>query len=167
MILSRVPGSERVFIDANIFLYSVFEHAVYGKSCRDFLKRIESNEIRVFTTDLVLNEVFHKLMIAEIAETEGTGPNNVAGIIKRRPEIIRELKRIWAEMELISSFGIVVLNAGTYPEFVRLSREYMLTAADAAHLAAMESFGIVSMASNDIDFQRVPWLKLWRPERMN
>jgi len=82
LILSRVPASERVFIDANIFLYSVFEHAVYGKSCRDFLKRIESNEIRVFTTDLVLNEVFHKLMIAEIAETEGTGPNNVARIIR-------------------------------------------------------------------------------------
>ena len=70
-------------------------------------------------------------------------------------------------MELISSFGIVVLNAGTYPEFVRLSREYLLTAADAAHLAAMESFGTASMASNDRDFQRVPWLKLWRPERMN
>jgi predicted nucleic acid-binding protein len=84
-----------------------------------------------------------------------------------RPEIIKEMKRIWIEMELISSFGLIVLNAATYPEFVRLSKEYILTAADAAHLAAMESFGIVSMASNDIDFQRVPWLKLWRPEKLS
>jgi predicted nucleic acid-binding protein len=86
LILSQVPSGERIFIDANIFLYSVFGHAVYGKSCNDFL---------------------------------------------------------------------------------RLSKEYMLTAADAAHLSAMESFGIASMASNDGDFQRVPWLKLYRPENMN
>jgi predicted nucleic acid-binding protein len=106
-------------------------------------------------------------MIAEIAEMEGSKPNNVARIIKMHPEIIREMKRIWVEMELISSFGLIVLNASTYPEFVRLSREYMLTATDAAHLATMERFGIVSMASNDIDFQRVRWLKLWQPEKLN
>lgn len=167
MILSQIPSGERIFIDANIFLYSVFEHAVYGKSCKDFLKRVENDEIKAFTSDLVLNEVFHKLMIAEIAELEGIETNNAARIIKKQPKIIRELKRVWAEMELISSFGIFILSTSTYPEFIRLSKEYMLTAADATHLAAMESFGITSMASNDRDFQRVPWLKLWRPENMN
>lgn len=167
MILSQVPSGERIFIDANIFLYSVFGHSVYGKSCNDFLKRAENDEIKAFTSDLALNEIFHKLMIAEIAELEGIETNDAARMIKRRPKIIGELNRVWAEMELISSFGISILNMGAYPEFVRLSKEYMLTAADAAHLAAMESFGIVSMASNDRDFQRVPWLKLWRPKNMN
>ncbi len=110
-----------------------------------------------------MNEVFHKLMTAEIAELEGIETNNAVKIIKRQPKIIGELNRVWTEMELISSFGVFILNTSTYPEFVRLSKEYMLTAADAAHLAAMERFGIISMASNDRDFQRVPWLKLWRP----
>jgi len=67
-------------------------------------------------------------------------------------------------MELLSGFGITLLNTTTYPEFVRLSRVYLLSAADAAHLAAMQANGIMSMASNDRDFKRVPWLKLWRPE---
>ena len=138
----------------NIFLYSVFEHPAYGKSCRGFLKHVENDEIKGFTSDLVLNEVFHKLMIADIAEIEGIEARNVAGLIKRRPDVIGELKRLWAEMELIS-------------KFVRLSKEYMLTAADAAHLATMEANGIISMASNDRDFKRVPWLKLWRPEIVN
>ena len=138
----------------NIFLYSVFEHPAYGKSCRGFLKHVENDEIKGFTSDLVLNEVFHKLMIADIAEIEGIEARNVAGLIKRRPDVIGELKRLWAEMELISNF-------------VRLSKEYMLTAADAAHLATMEANGIISMASNDRDFKRVPWLKLWRPEIVN
>jgi len=44
------------------------------------------------------------------------------------------------------------------------SNEYLLSAADAAHLAAMQANGIMSMASNDRDFKRVPWMKLWWPE---
>ena len=103
-------------------------------------------------------------MISEIAETEGVEANNAAKLIKRDPEIIGDLRRIWEEMELLSGFGITLLNTATYTEFVRLSREYLLSAADAAHLAAMQSNGIMSMASNDRDIKRVPWLKLWRPE---
>ena len=164
MILSQLQSGERVFIDTNIFLYAVFEHSAYGKSCRDFLKRVEKDELLGFASDLVLNEVFHKLMISEIAETEGVEANSAAKLIKRDPEIIGDLRRIWEEMELLSGFGITLLNTTTYPEFVRLSREYLLSAADAAHLAAMQSNGIMSMASNDRDFKRVPWLKLWRPE---
>jgi len=164
LILSQLQSGERVFIDTNIFLYAVFEHSAYGKSCRDFLKRVEKDELLGFISDLALNEVFHKLMISEIAETEGVEANNAAKLIKRDPEIIGDLRRIWEEMELLSGFGITLLNTATYPQFVRLSREYLLSAADAAHLAAMQSNGIMSMASNDRDFKRVPWLKLWRPE---
>jgi len=164
LILSQLQSGERVFIDTNIFLYAVFEHSAYGKSCRDFLKRVEKDELLGFASDLVLNEVFHKLMISEIAETEGVEANNAAKLIKRDPKIIGDLRRIWEEMELLSGFGITLLNTTTYPEFVRLSREYLLSAADAAHLAAMQANGIMSMASNDRDFKRVPWLKLWRPE---
>ena len=118
----------------------------------------------LYEKSLVLNEVFHKLMISEIAETQGIEAYNAAKLIKRDPEIIRDLRRIWEEMELLSVFGIALLNTTTYPEFVRLSREYQLSAADAAHIAAMQSNGIISMASNDRDFKRVSWLKLWRPE---
>jgi hypothetical protein len=164
LILSQLQPGERVFIDTNIFLYAVFEHSTYGRSCRDFLRRVEKDELLGFTSDLAMNEVFHKLMISEIAETEGIEANNAAKLIKREPEIIGDLRRIWEEMELLSDFGITLLNTTTYPEFVRLSREYLLSAADAAHLAAMQVNGIMSMASNDRDFKRVPWLKLWRPE---
>jgi predicted nucleic acid-binding protein len=165
LILSQLPSSERIFIDTNIFLYTVFGHPAYGKSCRDFLKRVEKNELIGFTSDLVFNEVFHKLMTAEIAEAEGIEAHNVPMLIKREPKIIGEMRRVWEEMELLSSFGITLLNSTTYPEFVRLSRKYMLTAADAAHIAIMQANGIASMASNDRDFKRVAWLNLWRPEK--
>lgn len=167
MILSEVPSSERIFIDTNIFLYSAFGHPIYGKICRDFLKRAEKNDVMGVTSDLVLNEVFYRLMIAEIAEIQGIEAKKVAGEIKRRPEVIGKLKIVWSEMELIDSFGICLLNTTTYPEFIRLSREYFLMPADAAHLATMKANGIVSIASNDGDFLRVPWLRLWRPQSTN
>lgn len=163
MILSEVPSSERIFIDTNIFLYSAFEHPDFGDSCKEFLKRVEEGTILGFTSELVLNEVFHKLMIAEIAENQGIEARKVTGMVKKRPEVIGKLKVVWTEMELMSSFKISLLNTPTFPEFVKLSREYMLMATDAAHLATMKSNGISSIASNDSDFRRVPWLKLWTP----
>lgn len=164
MILSQILQDDKVFIDTNIFLYAVFEHAAYGKSCRDFLKRVEKNEIMGYTSDLALNELFHKLMIAEISEMEGIDAINAIRLIKRSPELIGELKHVWEEIELVSEFGVKPLNTATYPEFVRLSKEYLLSAADAAHIATMLKNNITIMASNDRDFKRVQWLKLRRPE---
>ncbi len=67
-------------------------------------------------------------------------------------------------MELFSELGVSLLNTATYPESVRLSKEYLLSAADAAHIATVLANNITIMASNDRDFKRVRWLKLWRPE---
>ena len=49
-------------------------------------------------------------------------------LIKREPKIIGELIRLWDEMDLISSFGITLLNSTTYPEFVRLNFVFFLCA---------------------------------------
>lgn len=66
--LDDLMSDAKVFIDANIFLYSAFKHPVFGNKCKDFLVRIEKGEINGNTSDYVLNEVFHKLMIAEVVK---------------------------------------------------------------------------------------------------
>ena len=66
--LDALMPDEKVFIDANIFLYSAFKHPVLGNKCKDFLVRIEKGEIIGNTSDYALNEVFHKLMIAEVVK---------------------------------------------------------------------------------------------------
>lgn len=36
MKLSQLPDGESIFLDANILLYSAFDHPAFGGACRDF-----------------------------------------------------------------------------------------------------------------------------------
>ena len=63
-----IPTGRRVYVDANVHLYSAFKHPVYGTLCRDLLIRIDEGDVYGYTSDFVLDEVLHKLMIAEVAK---------------------------------------------------------------------------------------------------
>jgi predicted nucleic acid-binding protein len=56
-----------------------------------------------------------------------------------------------------------LLEGSIFPDFVEVSKKHQLMATDAAHLATMRNNGIKNLASNDSDFGRVPWIKLWMP----
>ena len=36
---------ERIFIDANIFIYNALDHPEFGVSCSGFLEKVEKGEI--------------------------------------------------------------------------------------------------------------------------
>ncbi len=163
MRLSEIPHGEKVFIDANIFLYSAFDHPTFGEPCKAFLDKADEGKVTGYSSELVVNEVFHKLTIAEAASKLGVDAKKAAATIKRRPEVLGDLERTWVEMELINSMGISVLSGIPFPRFVELSRQHLLMAADAAHLATMEASGIDSIATKDRDFERVRGLKIWKP----
>ena len=42
-------------------------------------------------------------------------------------------------------------------------KRYRLMSNDAIHVATMEKRGISDIATNDPDFERVGWLKVWKP----
>ena len=63
-----VPQS-KIFIDANIFLYGAMDYTKYRATCRAFLQIIESGTYFAATSALVLNEVIHKLILAETTKT--------------------------------------------------------------------------------------------------
>ena len=84
-------------------------------------------------------------------------------LFKERPEILDELNDVWEEMDIINGFHIVILDAQTFPEFVQLSKRFHLMAMDSAHLAIMKLNGLTNLATNDADFERIPYLKVWKP----
>ncbi|RCV66006.1 hypothetical protein C5S53_00850 [Methanophagales archaeon] len=45
MHLSDYTTNERIFIDANIFIYNAFDDPIYGVSSSIFLKKIEEGNI--------------------------------------------------------------------------------------------------------------------------
>jgi len=65
MKLSSIPSGTSVFIDANIFLFDIFEDTDFGDASYDFIKKIESSDIKGYTSTLVLDEVLFKMILME------------------------------------------------------------------------------------------------------
>jgi len=161
--LSQLPDGESIFLDANIFLYSAFDHPTFGGACRNFLVRVDQEEVHGYCSAFVLNEVFHKLMMSEIVDKFEVQAGVANNLFKQRPEIISELCDVWEEMDIINNINITILGGRIFPEFVDLSKKYRLLAMDSAHLAIMRRNGLTNLASNDADFKRVADLKIWKP----
>lgn len=159
--LSDIPDRTEIYIDANILLFSAFKHPRYGDVCRDFLLRIEGNAC---TSDFTLNEIFHKLMIAEISKMFVVRPKDVVAFIKNNPTVISELQAIWDEMRLIAESKIHIISYGKlFPEFIETSRSYNLMATDAIIVEIMKQNGLKDIATNDSDFERIEGITVWKP----
>jgi hypothetical protein len=63
-----LPTDSRLFIDANIFLYTILGHHHFKSPCEEFLIKLENGEYEAITSTLILNEVVHKLMLAEVVK---------------------------------------------------------------------------------------------------
>jgi len=163
--LGDLPSETEIYVDANIFLYSAFKHPTFGDNCREFLIKMDEGGITGCASDFVLNEVFHKLMIAEVVKKFKKTTKEVVTYIKRNSEVISNLEIIWREMDIIESSNVIILEdrSSLFPDFVEISRMYNLMATDAMHVSVMKKHGITNIATNDRDFERIEWLNVWKP----
>jgi predicted nucleic acid-binding protein len=159
------PGA-KVFIDANIFLYRILEHWKYGQSCTKLLKDINFGKYSGVTSIGVCNEVFHRVMIAELFEKRNIAAKFAIKYLKDNPEVIRDLSAAGdaiKNIEQIQNLRIVGVQKDALDLSLEFSQKYGLLATDAFHVATMKIDGLSILASNDRDFERVDWLELWTP----
>ena len=162
--LKNLPRGTEVYIDANIFLYSAFKHPIFGDSCINFLIKVDEGVFTGYVSDHILNEVFHKLMVAEVSKKFKMSVKNAIKHVNTNPNVISNLETVWEEMDIIRSSNIQFLDSGIlFPIFVRMSKRYNLMATDAIHVAIMKKHNIANIATNDSDFERVEWIKVWKP----
>jgi predicted nucleic acid-binding protein len=159
------PGT-RIFIDANIFLYVIFSHWRYAEPCGNLLKDVNSGNLSAVSSIIVLSEVFHRVMIAEVVERRCLDPRRAVKYLKENPDEVKNLCAARSSVEKIGEIAnLKIAQVGV--EIMRLSldfsRRYGLLSNDAIHLATMKNAGITNLASNDRDFERVEWLRLWKP----
>jgi hypothetical protein len=161
-MLADMPNGCKTFIDSNIFIYHFLD---LSEICTAFLERVNAHEIHGFTSEVVLTEVLHKLMIAEIASNYGISRLEVNRLIKRRPSVISELERCEIAVQEIPKFDVEVLPliSGAVIESRSLRSEHQLMTRDSINLFLMRLAGLKDIATNDSDFSRVPWIKVWRP----
>ena len=163
---SSIPSSEKVLFDTNIFIYSALDHPKYGDFCTHLIYSVESGEIIGCVPTIVLNELLHRLMIAEVIK-RGTARNtrDAIEVLRRDRSVIPSLDICWDELDRIFEMRFVILEEKfeTFKESVSISRRYSLLAKDAYIVSFAKSYGITNIATNDSDFERVDWIKVWKP----
>jgi predicted nucleic acid-binding protein len=115
---------------------------------------------------VVLNEFFHKLMVAELMENDSSMTRQKAlHLLKHNSSVHEQLKNTFKIFNFIMQAHFLILD---YTEAVlksqsQMSLDYKLMATDAAIVAIGIENDIFHLATNDSDFDQVPCLKIWKP----
>lgn len=123
-----------------------------------------SEQVFGITSFEVVNEVTHRLMVAEALGTGVIKRDRVRDLRGKRREIA-ELTEYWAQTSAIFGLNILVLRS----DEARLYRaqsvrsRYGLLTNDSLILAAMEENGVDSLATRDSDFDHISNLKIYKP----
>lgn len=162
MFLDEIPTGTRVFVDSNIFIYHFLG---VSESCTSFLSRAESQDIIAYTSTIVLTEVLHRLMIAEVVERYNLKPKDALEFLKKA-ETIPSLEKAENAIRKVPQFNIKVLHLPEEAIFqsAELRREYSLLTNDSLNLYSMLSNHLSDIATNDTDFERVKNIRVWKPK---
>ena len=164
--LSDIPAGKTIFIDANIFLYEIFNHPVFGENSHRVLKDVENGHQLGLTSTLVLDEVLYKMMLMEASNKFHISSKDSSSYLKRNPQKITALTASWKYIQKIQRIDNLKIE-GISPEIFEMSIEIaktnMLLTHDASHLAVMRFKGLSDIATNDSDFERIEGVKVWRP----
>ena len=162
MFLDEIPTGTRVFVDSNIFIYHFLG---VSESCTIFLSRAESQDIIAYTSTIVLAEVLHRLMIAEVVERYNVKPKDALDFLKKA-ETIPPLEKAEGALKEISRFNIKFFRLPEEAIFqsAELRREYSLLTNDSLNLYSMLSNHLSDIATNDSDFERVKDIRVWKPK---
>ncbi|MEX1244526.1 MAG: type II toxin-antitoxin system VapC family toxin [Thermoanaerobaculia bacterium] len=162
MTLDEIASGSRVFIDSTIFIY---HFTGVSAECRRFLERCSRTEIRGITSVVALAEVAHRLMMIEALTRELVSAGRVAAKLREKPFIVRQLRLYQEQVEKIPLMGIEALAldlSGLLRSFA-LREKYGLLTNDSLVAAAAISADVAGFASADVDFERLPKLRLFQP----
>jgi len=88
--IENLPAGIRLFLDANIFVYAFLGHS---NQCRELLGRCATEQVLGITILDVVNEVTHRMMLAEALGS---------GLIKR--DRVRDLRGKWREIAQLTEY---------------------------------------------------------------
>jgi predicted nucleic acid-binding protein len=165
MIFADLQAGESVFLDANTLIYYFGPHPTLGAVCQQLVQRIETQNLPGFTSTHVLGEVAHQLMIVEALALPGWRPGKVKKRLRQQPGALQGLTlfRTAVDTVLQSRLQILTVAPPILGTAAAISQQYGLLTNDALIMALMQDNGLSRLASNDIDFDRVPGITRYAP----
>ena len=160
-----LPDGARCFIDANIVYYHFVDTKLVSDPCSDLLQRVLEGSVVGVTSTHVLAEAVHKVMVAEAAHRFAITRAGLVGWLQSRPHRISELTDFVPRVASLRQMNLEVLSVGL--DVLEAAAEVCQSAGllmnDATTVAMMRREGIIDLATNDNDFDRVAGLRVWKP----
>ncbi len=156
MLLKDIESNSTIFIDTNIFLYDISSHSVYGEPCKEFLKRVERNEVEGKTSVVVLNELLHKLILGEVSKKRSITLSQTFDYIKKNPDVLSSLEAydIIEKIEKMQNLTILEVAPAIFASAREYMKKFKLMSNDALNAATCKVYGITNIATSDADFER-------------
>ncbi len=156
----------KIYVETNILLSAALADAKYGPSALRFLERSCGDEIELLTSTLTIDGVSFVALKVKLEEKYGVTRNQVL-YLKRNPEVVMALASGVNQIveNVLSLTTLVEVSAPDVQQMRLYVKEFGLLPRDAIHLAVTHRLGLTCMASNDSDFNRVPWLTRYAPRR--
>ena len=154
----------RIYVEANILLFTALADAEYGPSALEFLERSSEDGIELLTSTLTIDEVSFVALKAKLEEKYGVTKNQVL-YLKRNQEVVKALASDVNQI-VENVLGLATLTEVSAPDVQQMRlymEEFGLLPRDAIHLAVVHRLGLTCMASSDSYFDRVPLLTRYAP----
>ena len=165
MKFTNIPSGASVFIDANVLVRYFTADPVLGSACEALLLRVENKDIEGYTSAIVVGETAHRLMTIEACATFGWPVQGIAQRLRNHPAEVQTLSRYRQAIDEVPLIPLHVL-AVSYRAIALaadVSRQFGLLCNDAAIIAVMRENGLVHLASQDTDFDRVAGITRYSP----
>jgi len=100
-----------------------------------------------------------------IYDTTGHSKYALIRLVKEDPSLLDtlDIPFIVAENIMDMNMEIVSFSDLIFTDALKFMKQHHLMSNDAVHLATMKKHRVTDIATNDSDFERVEWLKVWKP----
>jgi predicted nucleic acid-binding protein len=159
-----LPGTT-VFLDANCLIYAVSADPRYGPACKRLMERIDNQDIQGYTSAHVMSEMAHRIMTLEAISRFNRPLTGMANWLRRHPSEVQQLTRHRQAIDEVQSAKVKVLpiEGADISRAADHSISFGLLSSDALIVVVMQRHGLILLASNDTDFDRIPGLTRYAP----
>ena len=160
--LRDVPDGVCIFVDTNILIYHLLEDELYGATCCDFLKRVETRSVAAFTSPVVASETLFIYLRSWIVKNKKIAPKRVLRYLKRHRSVVQEVD-FDKPLALLALMRLLPLNKNVMQTSYDLMNRYQLLPADSIDAALIRRHHLAALATRDDDFDRVESLDVYKP----
>jgi predicted nucleic acid-binding protein len=162
MSLADIRDGNRVFLDANIFIYHFGGRSL---ECKALLERCARRTLLGYTSTAVLSEVLHRRMVAEAIAKGLVTARTAVRKLAETPEVVKQRTQYQDDVSEIPHMYLTILPLTL--DIVQASaevrrREGLLTN-DSFVVACMREQGLTQLATANGDFDRVSGIEIYKP----